>query len=282
MDQKQVLEEWNKQLRELFPDREIRNLFYLALEDILGFNRSFILSGQAGAFSEDQLRTLNEVLHRLKTGEPLQYIAGFTYFDDLKINVAPGVLIPRPETEELVAWVQESIAGKGNLKIEDWCTGSGCIALALKNRNPGSEVKGYDVSPEALEIAVKNARELNLDVVFQQEDALNPGKKGKVDVVISNPPYIPWKEKDEMHRNVTEFEPDLALFVPDEDPLLFYRALADYASKNTAPGGLLFFELHENYAQETLEMVEKTGFVSVEIRADLQGKQRMLKAEWNA
>ncbi|MDR0801224.1 peptide chain release factor N(5)-glutamine methyltransferase [Fluviicola sp.] len=282
MDQKQMLEEWKEQLGELFSEREIRNLFYLTLEDVLGFNRSVNLFSRIRAFSKDQTHKLQEVLSRLKMGEPLQYIAGFTCFDDLKIKVAPEVLIPRPETEELVAWVQESIAIKENLKIEDWCTGSGCIALALKNRNPGFEVKGYDISPEALEIAAENARELNLEVEFQQKDALNAEKNGKVDVVISNPPYIPWKEKGEMHQNVTEFEPGLALFVPNEDPLVFYRSLADYASKTLLLGGFLFFELHENYALEIKKMIENRGFVSVEIRMDLQGKQRMLKAIWSA
>lgn len=281
MDQKYMLEDWKKQLGALFPEREIRNLFYLTLEDILGLNRSLILSNQVGEFSEEQAHLLQTVLERLRAGEPLQYIAGFTYFDDLKIQVAPGVLIPRPETEELVVWVQESIGRRENLKIEDWCTGSGCIALALKHRNPAFEVKGYDISPEALEIAAENARQLNLELVFQQKDALNAESTGNVDIILSNPPYIPWKEKEDMHRNVTEFEPDLALFVPDEDPLLFYRSLTQYASKTLSSGGLLFFELHENYASETKHMVEEFGFDPVEIRTDLQGKQRMLKAVWN-
>lgn len=282
MDQKRVLENWKKQLGELFPEREIRNLFYLTLEDALGFNRALILSNQVGEFSEDQMRQLEQVLNRLKAGEPLQYIVGFTYFDDLKIQVAPGVLIPRPETEELVAWIDESLQNRENLKMEDWCTGSGCIALALQNRYINSEVFGYDISDEALEIARNNGKSLHLAVHFENKDALNAVSSEKADVIVSNPPYIPWQEKAEMHRNVTEFEPDLALFVPNDDPLLFYRSLTIYASKSLAPGGLLFFELHENYARETKQMVEESGFTSVEIREDLQGKQRMLKAVWNA
>ncbi|WP_343747867.1 peptide chain release factor N(5)-glutamine methyltransferase [Fluviicola sp.] len=282
MDQKRVLENWKKQLGELFPEREIRNLFHLTLEDALGFNRALILSNQVGEFSGDQMRQLEQVLNRLKAGEPLQYIVGFTYFDDLKIQVAPGVLIPRPETEELVAWIDESLQNRENLKMEDWCTGSGCIALALQNRYINSEVFGYDISDEALEIARNNGKSLHLAVHFENKDALNAVSSEKADVIVSNPPYIPWQEKAEMHRNVTEFEPDLALFVPNDDPLLFYRSLTIYASKSLAPGGLLFFELHENYARETKQMVEESGFTSVEIREDLQGKQRMLKAVWNA
>lgn len=280
MDQKLILEDWKNQLGALFSEREIRNLFCLALEDVLGFNRALILSNQLGTFSEEQKDLLRQVLDRLKTGEPLQYIVGFTYFDDLKIHVAPGVLIPRPETEELVYWIWET-TGKRELTMLDWCTGSGCIALALKNRNPESAVFAYDVSPEALAIAKENARQLNLDITLELNDALDPVFTGKVDLIVSNPPYIPWKEKQEMHQNVTEFEPDLALFVPNEDPLLFYRKIAGYAVKQLNPGGYLFFELHEHFASETKSMLEGMGFRNVEIREDLQGKNRMLKAHWN-
>lgn len=280
MDQKLVLEAWKSQLEELFSEREIRNLYYLTLEDVLGFSRGLILSNQTGTFSEHQEEQLQQVLTRLKAGEPLQYIVGFTYFDELKIQVAPGVLIPRPETEELVVWIQETI-GKRDVKILDWCTGSGCIALALKNRNPKAGVAAYDVSPEALAIAKENATGLILDVTFELNNALEPVLGGKVDLIVSNPPYIPWKEKQEMHRNVTEFEPDLALFVPDEDPLLFYRKIAEYAVKQLNPDGYLFFELHEQFATETKHMLENLGFSDVTIREDLQGKERMLKANWN-
>jgi release factor glutamine methyltransferase len=282
MDQKLILEVWKTQLGELFPEREIRNLFYLTLEDVLGFNRGLILSNQLGVFSEDQIQQLQEVLDRLKMGEPLQYIVGFTFFDDLKIGVAPGVLIPRPETEELVVWIQETMP-VNNPMIEDWCTGSGCIGLALKNRFPKSTVRGMDLSDEALEIARKNGLELNLDVQFEKQDALNiTSESKKVDIIVSNPPYIPWDEKVEMHLNVTEFEPDLALFVPNEDPLLFYRKITEYASRVLNREGLLFFELHENYAQETQLMVESFHFEKVEIKQDLQGKNRMLKAQLKA
>lgn len=272
---------WATDLKELYPERETRNILLLVLEDLFGFDRSYLLVSKEIDLSEEQLNELNRVCVRLRTGEPLQYITGFTYFDDLKIGVGRGVLIPRPETEELVSWIHETVEGQNGLKVEDWCTGSGCIALAVKNRNPGFNVTGFDVSPEALAIAKTNAEELHLEVLFAFNDALKPGTKSQVDVVISNPPYIPWKEKEDMHVNVTAFEPDLALFVPDENPLLFYTAIARYASHNLTNKGYLFFELHENYAEETRMMVENLGFVSVEIRQDLQGKNRMLKAQWN-
>jgi release factor glutamine methyltransferase len=279
-DFKELTAVWADKLKNLYSEREAKNILLLALEDVFAFNRSRLLVSREIDLSEEQLKELTQICSRLKAGEPYQYVVGFTYFDDLKLKVAPGALIPRPETEELVALVQETIQDEKNLKVEDWCTGSGCIALAVKNRNPNFEVIGYDISQEALEIARLNAKELNLEVEFQINNALEPQNKGKVDIIISNPPYIPWKEKEEMHQNVTEFEPDLALFVPDEDPLLFYRAIAEYASKTLNNEGHLFFELHENYALETGTMVESIGFSSVEIKEDLQGKNRMLKARW--
>ena len=269
------------ELSDLYSEREARNILLLALEDVFGFTRSALLLSKEIDLSEEQLEELRKIASRLKAGEPYQYIVGFTYFDDLKLKVAPGVLIPRPETEELISWVQETIQDRENLKVEDWCTGSGCIALAIKNRKPDFEVKGFDISTEALEIARLNAKELNLDVQFEINNALKPENKEKADVIISNPPYIPRKEKAKMHQNVTDFEPDLALFVPDENPLLFYRAIAEYALNNLVDQGCLFFELHENYAPETKLMVEELGFTSVEIKEDLQGKHRMLKAFWN-
>lgn len=280
-DFKELTATWWSNLKAVYSEREARNILLLALEDVFKFNRSALLISKEIDLSEDQKQQLNEISSRLKTGEPYQYIVGFTYFDDLKIHVAPGVLIPRPETEELVTWIDESIQGRPNQKIEDWCTGSGCIALALKNRNKDADVSGYDISKEALDISLKNAQELNLEVRFSIQNALNPSADQKADVIVSNPPYIPWKEKEEMHLNVTEFEPDLALFVPNNDPLLFYKALANYASKSLSKDGMLFFELHENYALETKEMVEQLGFSFVEVRTDLQGKQRMLKGRWS-
>lgn len=281
-DLKQLTSIWADKLSNLYSEREVRNILLLVLEDMFEFSRSALLVSKEIALSDTQLNELDQISSRLQTGEPVQYVIGFTYFDDLKIQVAPGVLIPRPETEELVSWIYESIQHQKNLKIEDWCTGSGCIALALKNRMPDAAIKGMDVSQEALEIARSNAKDLNLNVDFEFHDALNIEKTGKADVIVSNPPYIPWLEKEQMHQNVTDFEPDLALFVPDENPLVFYKALAEYAAKILIENGLLFFELHENYGPETKVMVEQLGFTAVEIRQDLQGKDRMLKALWNA
>ncbi|TSJ48238.1 peptide chain release factor N(5)-glutamine methyltransferase [Fluviicola chungangensis] len=277
---KQLTSLWTNKLFNLYSEREVRNILLLVLEDIFGFNRSALLVSKEIALSDDQLNQLDQISSRLQTGEPVQYLIGFTYFDDLKIEVAPGVLIPRPETEELVSWIMESAREHTNLKVEDWCTGSGCIALAIKNRRRDFEIFGLDVSEEALLIARSNARKLNLNIEFEFGNALDIDERKSVDLIVSNPPYIPWIEKEQMHMNVTGFEPDLALFVPDEDPLLFYRAIAEYAVQHLNNGGYLFFELHENYSLETKAMVESLGFDPVEVRKDLQGKERMLKAKW--
>lgn len=279
-DFKQLTSIWTNRLSNLYPEREVRNILLLILEDIFEFNRSELLVSKEIALSDAQLKELDQISARLQTGEPLQYIVGFTYFDDLKIGVATGVLIPRPETEELVSWILESVRERANLNVEDWCTGSGCIALAIKNRRKDFEVSGLDVSDEALLIARSNTKQLNLNVEFEFGNVLDMDERKSVDLIVANPPYIPWVEKEQMHRNVTEFEPDLALFVPDENPLLFYRAIAEYAAGHLNNGGFLFFELHENYALETKAMVERLGFDPVEVRKDLQGKDRMLKAQW--
>lgn len=250
------------------------------LEDVFGWPPSEQLLIREQLQPQPVSDKLNEILQRLLSGEPLQHITGFTYFDDLRICVSPEVLIPRPETEELVHWISESLPERFDGTIIDWCTGSGCIALALKNRFAQAHVEGYDISAEALKIAEQNAAELQLNVLFEERDALKYQSSGrKVQIIVSNPPYIPHGESDKMHVNVTRFEPHLALFVPDHNALLFYEAITHIAIAELETGGALFFELHEDFAIETEEMVKATdAFQSVEVRNDLYGKQRMLKA----
>jgi release factor glutamine methyltransferase len=277
---------WQQQLKELYPSgepgrdsREINTLFRFTLEDVFGLYT-------ADQFVQRDLQQppritekLDEVLSRLLTGEPLQHITGFTYFDDLKIRVSQDVLIPRPETEELVYWIAESLAEGFEGTIVDWCTGSGCIALALKNRFPKAHITGYDRSEAALEMAKVNGSELKLDVRFELNDALAPETISRnTDLIVSNPPYIPERDKPEMRTNVVDFEPHIALFVPDEDPQLFYKAITEKAVAALKPGGMLFFELHEDYADETKKMVERSKFREVTIREDIHGKPRMLRA----
>ncbi|ASS49249.1 MAG: protein-(glutamine-N5) methyltransferase, release factor-specific [Candidatus Fluviicola riflensis] len=272
---------WQQTLNNLYPEREINNLFRFALEDLFELGYSEQMMQRTVEQSDEFCTKLENVLQRLKTGEPLQYITGFTYFDNLKLSVSPAVLIPRPETEELVAWVSETLEPGFNETIIDWCTGSGCIALALKQRFPESKVIGFDWSAEALEVAQRNAEALKLPATFELRDALAADDSGeKVAVIISNPPYIPQDEQELIRSNVRNFEPHIALFVPDESALLFYEAITQKAIRQLNPGGWLFFELHEDFAEETKQMVENTGgFSMVEIRNDLQGKARMLRAK---
>lgn len=271
--------DWQQQLAILYPEREINVLLRFMVEDLFGWSYSRQLDAKHELLPADMISRLTEAGARLQKGEPLQYITGFTYFDELKIRVSPAVLIPRPETEELVHWIAESLSPDFNGTIVDWCTGSGCIALALKNRFPHATVIGYDLSETALEMARQNASELQLDVLFEAKDALTDDSRLPVDIIVSNPPYIPEQDAAEMHENVLEHEPHMALFVPDSDALIFYRAITEKALRTLRPGGDLYFELHERYADETKQMVLDTNnFQSVEIRNDLQGKARMLKA----
>lgn len=274
-----IQQDWQQQLATLYPEREINVLLRFMVEDLFGWSYSRQLDAKHELLPADMISRLAEAGERLRKGEPLQYITGFTYFDELKIRVSPAVLIPRPETEELVHWIAESLSPDFNGTIVDWCTGSGCIALALKNRFPHATVIGYDLSETALEIARQNASELQLDVLFEAKDALTDDSELPVDIIVSNPPYIPEQDAAEMHENVLEHEPHMALFVPDSDALIFYRSITEKALRTLRPGGDLYFELHERYADETKQLVLDTNnFQSVEIRNDLQGKARMLKA----
>jgi release factor glutamine methyltransferase len=275
-----IRQHWQQALSDLYPAREIDNLFRYVLEDVFDLSPSEQLIQREQEQPAGMLKQLDGILDRLLTGEPLQYITGFTYFDDLKIGVSPAVLIPRPETEELVHWVLESVPAGFSGTIVDWCTGSGCIALALKNRLPNATVSGLDWSEAALQQAGINAESLGLPVHFERKDALAEIVSAEqVEVIVSNPPYIPEQEKAIMRTNVNDFEPHMALFVPDDQALLFYEAITQLAIAQLKPGGWLFFELHEDFAAATRTMVEATGaFSHVEIRKDLSGKDRMLKA----
>ncbi len=275
---RQFQELWCSRLGALYDERETKTMLQFALEDCLNWQRPSLLADADRMMSKEEESVMNGLLNSLLSGKPYQYAVGFTYFCDLKIAVSPAVLIPRPETEELVYWIVESVGKSFSGKMEDWCTGSGCIALGLKKELPDAIVSGIDISEEAVQQAKQNGINLKLEIDWKTEDALNATEMGKLDVLVSNPPYIPIREKDEMNRNVTEFEPDLALFVPNDDPLLFYRKLAQQACQRLNPGGMLFFELHEKYAEETAELVRSLGFKNVEIKQDLQGKNRMLRA----
>ena len=229
---------------------------------------------------ELEINDIDRVIAELREWRPVQYIIGTASFDDMELEVSEGVLIPRPETEELVEWVA-SEAPYG-AKIVDVCTGSGCIAVALSRRVKQSRVWGIDISKEALSIARRNTEKYAPTIELVEGDALADFSQlidEEVDVVVSNPPYIPNSDRKLMRRNVTEHEPSIALFVEDDDPLLFYRSIARTALRMLRSGGKLYFEIYENFATEMVDMLVAEGFVNVVVREDFRAKQRMVCAE---
>jgi release factor glutamine methyltransferase len=220
-----------------------------------------------------------ELIH----GKPVQYVIGETEFYGCRIKVNENVLIPRPETEELVDWIIKLVPNK-ELTILDICTGSGCIPIALKKNLPKAEVAACDISHEALEMAMKNAVLNKTDVRFFYTNILNPtvSSWSTFDLIISNPPYVRNSEKQLMHKNVLEFEPHLALFVEDDEALIFYRKITELAKSKLKQGGFLFFEINEAYGKEIAELLEENGFKDVEIRKDMFGKDRMAKGVFNS
>lgn len=224
-----------------------------------------------------------EFVERLKSDEPFQQIMGFTYFHQLKIKLNRNVLIPRPETEELVYLIEDEFRLEKNniLSIIDLCSGSGCITLALKSIFKKSNVRGYEKSPLAIHVACENANNLKLDVSFIQCDILKEDWNAiahSIDIIVSNPPYVLNVERNLMHRNVLDYEPQMALFVEDDDPLLFYRVIAKKSKIVLKKGGKLYFEINEKYGDQIKELLINLGYSNIEIKKDLQGKDRMIRA----
>lgn len=272
----------NKFIAELlgiYSGEEAGAMASILMQDVLGLSRADVVMKGDENIDAGKLRFLNDVLTRLKNEEPLQYILGRTEFYGLDILLNPDVLIPRSETEELIAWVLNTVNTE-TPKILDFGTGSGCIPLALKKNLPKSKITGVDKSQKALKLAKKNARSLNLDVEFLAFDILRdaPSKMGTVDVVVSNPPYVRFSEREKMTSNVLKYEPHMALFVKDEDPLIFYRKIADIGKQILKESGLLFFEINEEFGNEILSLLRDKGYENTELRKDLNGKDRMVKA----
>ncbi|RYE36900.1 MAG: peptide chain release factor N(5)-glutamine methyltransferase [Sphingobacteriaceae bacterium] len=276
---------WLKEkLNPIFSAEELPEIQLLILQTITGLTQTQQHIFPENQLSEDQLSMLLLSVQKLETGMPVQYALGEADFFGLKFKVDPSVLIPRPETEELVAWVLEEkrsrARGKKIEKILDIGTGSGCIPIAVKKNWSEAAVAGLDISAEALHIAQKNALQNQVQVEFFQQDILSflPVKEALYSIIISNPPYIVPSEKELMQANVLSFEPHLALFVPETDPLLFYRAVADFASSNLEKNGLLFFEINPKFQHELNELLQEKGFTEITAKTDFSGKVRMLKA----
>lgn len=256
---------------------EASSVARLVLEDVFGYRRH----------SLDRLLTQDEQLlawatiNRLKAGEPVQYVTGIADFYGLQLHITPDVLIPRPETEELVEWVLETYPNASELQVLDLGTGSGCIPLALKARRPGWDCSGYDVSAEALEVARDNGKRLGLEISLKQVDILQGIEEpaGTFNTIISNPPYIPPSERERMGASTIAHEPDLALFVPEGAPLIFYRTICDLGLQLLAPEGKLFFETNEFNNERVVELMTELGYQDVLRKKDLQGKWRMVMGQ---
>ena len=285
-------------LAETFPQREAEQLMRILLEDLFGLDLKRQLMEPKLRIDEQQHFELREAVQRLLTGEPVQYVTGMARFCDLLIKVSPSVLIPRPETEELVQKIstssllchssvgkcggEESIGGvTKKFRIWDIGTGSGCIAIALAKHFENAEVIGFDVSEAALQIARENAESNSAKVTFVHDDVLNPTSEffsQPVDLVVSNPPYVCDSERATMESNVLDWEPENALFVPDDDPLLFYRQILHLAKDRLTPDGQVWFEINERMGEATVRVCREIGFVDVAIMEDFSGKPRFCYA----
>ncbi|RZL18483.1 MAG: peptide chain release factor N(5)-glutamine methyltransferase [Pedobacter sp.] len=234
----------------------------------------------ASKFDARPLLKLSKILTDLKTGKPVQQVLGETIFYGLPFKVTSNVLIPRPETEELVDWVINHVKDKKE-SLLDIGTGSGCIPIVLKKHLPHLNVSSIDISSEALKVAAENAQLNKININLIEADILKYSTDKMYDVIVSNPPYIRELEKAEMHENVLIHEPHTALFVSDENPLIFYKAIADFALSNLNPNGYLFFEINEYLWEETLQILIDKRFKNIELKKDMQGKDRMIMARTN-
>ena len=315
-----------KRLTAIYNEREAQAIVRTVLDALFGMSLTDICLGKVTQLSADDTTRLEKIMQRLEKSEPVQYVLGAGWFAGRLFDVAPGVLIPRPETEDLVKWAcdeakekekednskeergkeEKEVSKKGEApqkeeqllssllksnkevsekgeevphpSILDIGTGSGCIAITVALALPQARVTAWDISTDALAIAAGNAHRLGASVRFEHQDALNaPDDEERWDVIVSNPPYICDKERADMSDNVLSYEPELALFVPDSDPLLFYRAIARYASKALKPGGRLLFETNTAYAHEVAQTMANEGFTAIEVRNDCFGKPRMVK-----
>lgn len=264
-------------LEPLYGNGEARAITDYVLDVCFGLSKADILCGAVEEMTAEKTAELNKIFSRLTEGEPVQYVLGRAEFSGRWFNVRPGVLIPRPETEELCAWITADSKASASPKVLDIGTGSGCIAITLQLDMPESKVTAWDISADALDVARENAQQLGANVNFVKLDALNAKPEGEWDVIVSNPPYICEKEKKDMAVNVLEHEPHTALFVPDADPLLFYRAITRLAVQTLSKGGRLYFEINPIYADDTCHMMRAEGMTAVELRSDMYGKQRMAK-----
>jgi release factor glutamine methyltransferase len=269
-----------KSLLPFYDEMEAESFFYLILENRYQLRRIDLALDADKEFSEAEISNWNVILEKLKTQIPIQYILGTTHFYGSEFIVDENVLIPRPETEELVDWIvklNSKLSKKRDLKILDIGTGSGCISISLAKNVLNSSVFAIDVSEKALAVAEKNASLNKVTVTFLHKNILETNHLDqKFDIIVSNPPYVRNLEKTEIKPNVLENEPHLALFVPDNDPLIFYKKIAELAAANLNPNGQLFFEINQYLGKETQDLLESLGLKNIELRKDIYGNDRMI------
>ena len=281
MTRREAIHILTERLMPLYETDEARSIARAAVAHLAGISRSALVADPDAPFTPKDGGTAETVLEaaarRLEAGEPLQYLLGEAEFYGRRFRVGEGVLIPRPETEELVAWIARN--EKGPVRMLDIGTGSGCIAATLALEIPDAEVYAADISDRALEVAAGNALELGARVVFRRADALKELAEAfpePFDVLVSNPPYVPESDRAGMHTNVRDHEPALALFVPDDDRIRFYRAIARAGQRMLRPGGRLYFEIYEHAAEEVIRMLDEERYTGTVLRRDLFGKPRMI------
>ena len=283
---KEIKNIYHVELDTLFPREEVDSFFYMAVEHYLGLERFILVLEPDFVISKEEEEPLFRALGELKRERPIQYVLGKAHFCEMDFKVDENVLIPRPETEELVYWILDQVGGsfpngsngEKELRILDIGTGSGCIAISLAKNLPHAKVTGIDISKAALRLARENARKHGVEVLFIEAEALSLERFGeKYTIIVSNPPYVRELEKESMANNVLEYEPGTALFVADEDPLLFYKSIVRFATSHLNQEGMLFFEINQYLGKETEQLLERSLFSGIELKKDMYGNDRMLK-----
>ncbi len=284
---KNLIRDFHEKLAGIYPEQEIRQILYMLFDEYLGWTKTRVHLSLDAEIHEPEMNSFKLALGELVTGKPIQYILRKAWFNETLLKVGPGVLVPRPETEELCSIIQADHHEQQDqhFSILDVGTGSGCIAIDLKKKFPFSSVTAIDNSIQALEIAVENAFSNNCDVIFMHVDILNQSQwkaMGKYNLVVSNPPYIAESEKRQLHRNVIGFEPANALFVSDDDPLIFYRAICGFACTHLISTGSLYFEINERFGREVCELLVSFGFENVKILKDFHDRERFTSAKFKS
>lgn len=277
MKLKEAIEQLRSGLAGVAEPQEVQAMIRIICEDIFNYDQVDVALRQESELPDFAQERVTEIIARLRRHEPLQYIVGSARFHGHRFKVTPAVLIPRPETEQLIDMIVDENSAS-DLRVLDMGTGSGCIAISLARALRFAQVDALDVSRDALAVARENAAALKVKVRFFESDMLSPQPPAHYDIIVSNPPYVCWSERESMERNVLDYEPGQALFVPDNDPLLFYKAIAAYATASLERGGRLYLEINQRFGNEVKRLLEGNGFDEVRIIEDSYGKTRFAAA----